>query len=180
MPTPGRRARELPIARIEAATKNARVTLVVTMIGFGNAEPATRRLGVKRVPVEVSTVDDLRAGFAALGAARAEALIAFLDPFTIGERARLAELAINARLPLMAAEAGITKAGALMSYGPNFPALFRHAATYADKILKGARPADLPVEQPTHFELVVNMRTAKALGIALPQSFMIRADGVIE
>lgn len=147
---------------------------------FKDTETAAQRLGINLISAETSAVADFRARFAALGEARAEALIVFLDPFTSKERTRIAGLAIEARLPLMAAEAEIAKAGALMSYGPSIPALFRHAATYVDKILKGAKPADLPVEQPTQFELVVNMKTAKALGIALPQSLLIRADRVIE
>ena len=143
-------------------------------------ETAAQRLGIKVISAEASEVAELRAGITALNNERAEALIILLDPLTLRERALIAGLAIKARLPSMAAEAAITEAGALMSYGPNLRAMIRHAATYVDKILKGARPADLPVEQPTEFELVVNLKTAKALGLKIPQAVLLRADRVIE
>jgi putative ABC transport system substrate-binding protein len=149
-------------------------------IEFRETEAAAQRLGIKLFSAEVSVVADIRSGFTALSNERAEALIVFLDPFTLRQRALIADLAIKARLPLMAADAEITKAGALMSYGPSIAALFRTAAAYVDKILKGATPADLPVAQPTEFELVVNLKTAKALELALSQSLLIRADRVIE
>jgi putative ABC transport system substrate-binding protein len=98
----------------------------------------------------------------------------------VGERRRIAELAIKNRLPTVFAFRSYVDAGGLMSYGPNIADLFRRAATYVDKILKGAKPADLPVEQPTTFELVVNLKTAKALGLTIPSSMLGRANHVIE
>jgi putative ABC transport system substrate-binding protein len=89
-------------------------------------------------------------------------------------------LALAARLPVMHGVREYVEAGGLMSYGPNFPELFRRAADYVDKILRGAKPADIPVEQPTKFDLVINLTTAKALGLTIPETFLVRADEVIE
>ena len=98
----------------------------------------------------------------------------------LAHRRRIVDFAANRRLPATYAHREYVDAGGLMSYSPSFIALFRGAATYVDKILKGAKPADLPVEQPTKFELVINLKTAKALGLKIPQSILIRADRVIE
>ena len=100
-------------------------------------------------------------------------------PF-IAHRRRLAELAVSHRLPMMAAAREYAEAGALLSYGTDYPDRFRRAATYVDKILKGAKPGDLPIEQPTTFELVINLKTARALGLTIPQSVLGRADEVIQ
>jgi putative ABC transport system substrate-binding protein len=98
----------------------------------------------------------------------------------VDERQRVVSLGAKARLPAMFHFREFTEAGGLMSYGPNFRQLWRRAATYVDKILKGAKPADLPIEQPTKFELVINLKTAKALGLTIPPSLLLRADEVIE
>jgi len=111
---------------------------------------------------------------------RAQALLVVLDPFFGFHRAQLRDLAAKSRLPAMYGSREYTEAGGLMSYGPDYPASFRRAATYVDKILKGTKPADLPIEQPRRFELVINMKTAKALSLAIPQSLLLRADKVIE
>jgi putative tryptophan/tyrosine transport system substrate-binding protein len=92
----------------------------------------------------------------------------------------VADLALKSRLPAVSIETGFAEAGGLMSYGPNIPDSHRRAATYVDKIIKGAKPADLPVEQPTKFELVINLKTAKALGLTIPQSILVRADELIQ
>jgi putative ABC transport system substrate-binding protein len=111
---------------------------------------------------------------------RVGALLVLSDAMLSSHRTRLADLAARSRLPSAYGVRESVEAGGLMSYGPSFLDLFRRAATYVDKILKGARPGDLPVEQPTKFELVINLKTAKALGLTIPQSLLQRADQVIE
>jgi putative ABC transport system substrate-binding protein len=118
--------------------------------------------------------------FAAMARGRAGALLVFGDPMFFLQRARLAELALKNRLASMSTQWQWVEAGGLIAYGPSLPDLWRRAATHVDKILKGARPADLPVEQPTRFELVINMKTAKALGRTIPPSMLVRADEIIE
>jgi putative ABC transport system substrate-binding protein len=108
------------------------------------------------------------------------ALIVGPSPMFFGQQEWLGDLAAKNRLPTMFTVADYTQAGGLMSYGPSYPALFRRSATYVDKILRGAKPADLPVEQPSKFELVINLKTAKALGLTIPQSLLLRADAVIQ
>ena len=112
--------------------------------------------------------------------ARARAVIVSADPLFSTNRSRLAELALKNRLPSMTADQVYVEAGALVCYGPGYTVLYHHAASYADRILKGAKPGDLPIEQPTKFELVLNLKTAKAMGLVFPQSFLVRADRVIE
>ena len=109
-----------------------------------------------------------------------EALVLFEDALFATERARLAMLAARARLPAVYGQRNSVDDGGLMSYGPNIEDAYRNAGDFVDRILKGAKPADLPVEQPTRFELVINMRTAKALGLAIPQAILLRANEVIQ
>ena len=111
---------------------------------------------------------------------RADAVITFSDVMTFNFPGRVAELAAKNRLPLIAPFREMTTAGGLMSYGPNIPDMYRRAAGYVDKILKGTNPSDLPVEQPTKFELLINLKTAKTLGIEVPPTLLARADEVIE
>jgi ABC-type uncharacterized transport system substrate-binding protein len=111
---------------------------------------------------------------------RAQALYVAIDPLTVTNRIRINTLAQGARMPTMYALREYVEAGGLMSYGPNLPDLFRRAADYVDKILRGAKPADIPIEQPTKFDLVINLTTAKAIGLSIPESFLLRADEVIE
>ena len=118
--------------------------------------------------------------FSAMIKERAGALLVLGDPIFFAHRIRLSELAAKSRLPTMYAERTYVEAGGLMAYGPSYADLSRRAATYVDKILKGAKPGDLPVEQPTRFELVINLKTAKALGATIPPSILIRADQVIQ
>src|SRR5206468_2527463 len=111
---------------------------------------------------------------------RMDALYVVTDPLVSTNRVRINTLALAARLPTMHGIREYVEAGGLMSYGPNFPGLFRRAAEFVDKILRGAKPAEIPVEQPTRFELVINLTTAKALGLTIPEAFLLRADEVIE
>jgi putative ABC transport system substrate-binding protein len=110
---------------------------------------------------------------------RAEALIAFSDPLFVLHRRRIADLAAKNHLPAVYASREVVDAGGLMFYGPSISDMFRRAAVYVDKILKGAKPADLPMEQPTRFELIINLKTVKALGLTIPQSLLRRADEII-
>ena len=143
-------------------------------------EVAARTLGLQLQPVELRGPDDLEKAFLAMTRGRANALIGLQDPTVSFLRGQIAELAVKSRLPTVAVEREHVKDGWLMSYGPDYSRLCRRAATYVDKILKGAKPADLPVEQPTVFELVINLKTAKALGLTIPQSVLLRADQVIK
>ena len=145
-----------------------------------DSEAKARTLGVQTVPVEVRSADDIDRAFAAIARERASALFVLDDPLLFEERRRIAALALRNRLPTVFGISGFAEAGGLMSYGAKQSELYRRAALIVDKILRGAKPADLPVEQPTRFELVVNLRTAKALGLAIPNSFLMRADQVIE
>jgi ABC-type uncharacterized transport system substrate-binding protein len=131
--------------------------------------------------LSVGRPDDFGTAFAAAQKNRAEAVIALPSAFFFAHRIRLVELAIRHRLPTMHDQQQfVVGSSGLMSYGPNLHDLFRRSATYVDKILKGAKPADLPVEQPTKFELVINLKTAMALGLTIPQTLLLRADQVIE
>jgi putative ABC transport system substrate-binding protein len=131
-------------------------------------------------PVEVRSPDDFPAAFAAVASSRADALLALGNPVNFQGRQLIVDVAAKNRLPSIFDERLFVEAGGLMSYAPSFTDLFRRAATYVDKILKGAKPADLPVEQPTVFELVINQRTAKALGLMIPPSLLLRADQLIQ
>lgn len=125
-------------------------------------------------------LEDIDDVFATVAKYRPDALLIIPDPMFGAHQGRIAELAIRSRLPSIGTQSTWAEAGALMAYGTNFAELWRRAATYVDKILKGANPADLPVEQPTTFDLVVNLKTAKALGLTLPRQLLLRADHVIE
>jgi putative ABC transport system substrate-binding protein len=144
------------------------------------AEVAARALGVQPQFVETREPADLDRAFSDMTRARAGALTMLPGNMFINEQRRLVDLAAKSRLPALYPVREFVDAGGLMAYGPNLADLFRRAATYVDKILKGAKPADLPVEQPTTFELVINLKTAKALGLTIPRSVLARADQVIE
>ena len=141
---------------------------------------AARALQVQVHPLEIHNPSELERAFAAIARARADALYVLSDPMLLDQRTRIAQLASRNRLPAISGLRDFSEAGGLMSYGASLSDSFRRAATQVDRILKGARPADLPVEQPTRFELVVNLRTAKALALTIPQSFLLRADGIIQ
>ena len=129
--------------------------------------------------IRVRRADEIGPALSAVSRAHAEALYIIPDGFFFTHRMTLLKLASKARLPVIYGERHFADAGALMSYGPNVADLFRRSAEYVDKILKGAKPGDLPIEQPNTFELVVNLKTAKALGITIPESILLRADEVI-
>jgi putative ABC transport system substrate-binding protein len=137
-------------------------------------------IGVKVFPVEASTAKQIEAGFAAMIRERTQALIVAADSYFDVQRGQIAKLAVESRLPAISSNREMTEAGALMSYGQDLGEHYRRAATYVDKILKGAKPGDLPIEQPTVLGLVINKTTAKALGLAIPQELVLRADRVIE
>ena len=139
-----------------------------------------RSRGVTLQSFEARSMADIDGAFAAIVEARADAVITFSDTVTFNFANQVAELASRSRLPLMSPFREIAVAGGLMSYGPSISDLFRRSATYVDKILRGAKPADLPVEQPAKFEMVINLKTAKALGLTVPPSLLARADEVID
>jgi putative ABC transport system substrate-binding protein len=140
---------------------------------------AAHMLGLEAITLEIRRAEDIVPAFGALGG-RAEALYVGGDPLLIINWTRINTLALGARLPTISTFRDYAAAGGLMSYGPNFPELYRRAAEFVDKILRGAKPADIPVEQPTKFDLVVNLITALALGLTVPPTLLARADEVIE
>src|ERR1700681_1606208 len=147
---------------------------------FEQARVAAPAVGLTVRSVEVRDARELDLAFEAIIREHPEALLLLVDPFTISQRSRIVEFAAEQRLPAIYESSDFVDVGGLISYGPNISELFRRTATYVDKILRGAKPADLPIEQPTKFELVINMRAAKGLGIKFPESILLRADGVIE
>ena len=166
----------------ETVPSVSRIVALTYESGYSRAEAesAAKASGVGLEIVEVHNPRDLDRAFQAATVGRAQAVMTLPSHFWAAHRARVAELALKSRIPAVAMVTGFAEAGGLMSYGPNIPDNFRRAATYVDKILKGAKPADLPVEQPTKFDLIVNLKTAKALGLTIPPSVLARADQVIE
>ena len=142
-------------------------------------QAGARTLGLEVATFDIRRAEDIAPAFDALKG-RADALYVISDPLVSSNQNRINTLALGARLPTMHTFREIVEAGALMSYGPSFPDLFRRAAEFVDKILRGAKPADIPVEQPTKFDLVINLITAKALGLTVPPTLLARADEVIE
>jgi ABC-type uncharacterized transport system substrate-binding protein len=142
--------------------------------------PAAKKLGVALLIVEATTAEELDIAFASAAARHADAIIVFGDAVTFNNAARVTALAAKHRLPAIYIFRIFATNGGLISYGPDIPDLFFRAGGYVDKILKGTKPSDLPVEQPTKFELVINMKTAKALGLTVPPALLARADEVIE
>ena len=178
-------AKQLDLLK-EAVPKASRVAVLsnpanpYTAVLVKETEAAARSLGVRVQLLEVRGADALDSAFAAVTKERPDALFALFDPLLVGHRTRIAEFANKNRLPAMYPHREYAEASGLMAYGSDLRDNFRRAATYVDKILKGAKPADLPVEQPTKFELVINLKTAKALGLTIPQSLLLRADEVIQ
>ena len=149
------------------------------VLEMAEAQTTARALGLEVVASEIRRPEDIAAAFEAFKG-RAEALYVCNDPLVTTNRTRINTLASGMRLPTMYNVREFVEAGGLMSYGPNFLDLFRRAADFADKILRGAKPSDIPVEQPTKFDLVINLKTAKALGLEIPPTLLARADEVIE
>jgi putative tryptophan/tyrosine transport system substrate-binding protein len=144
------------------------------------AQVAGRSLGVQLQVLEARDPNEFDRAFTAMVKQRAEALLVLADPMSLQHRTPLAQLAGKNRIPSIYGFREYVDAGGLLSYGPNLSDLFRRAATYVDKILKGAKPADLPVEQPSKFELIINLKTAKGLGLTIPQSVLLQADELIQ
>jgi len=147
---------------------------------LASARTSSATLGLQIEPFEVPAASDLSNAFSIMMKWQANGLITLNDAMFFSQRDRISELAASSGLPAIYPESEFVRAGGLMAYGPRLSDLFQRAASYVDRILKGARPADLPIEQPTKFELVFNLKSAKALGLTIPESFLIRADEVIE
>ena len=148
--------------------------------GLNALQGPARALGLTLVPVEVRRQDQFEAAFMTIVRDRTDSLFAFESPLNVAYRKQIVEFAAKHRLPTAFGARAFVDAGGLMSYGTDFSDLYRRGAIYVEKILKGAKPADLPVEQPTKFELIINLKTAKALGLTIPPSLLQRADQVIE
>ena len=146
---------------------------------MGEVQAAHRRLGLEITPLAIRRAEDIAAGFAAIKS-KAGALYVVQDVLVVANRTQIITFALSKGLPMIISSRDFVQAGALLSYGPNYPALFRRAAEYVDRILRGTKPDDLPVEQPTKFDLVINLTTAKALGLTIPPSVLARADEVID
>lgn len=181
--------RELSAKRLELARELApgASRLAILASSFATVDPYIRdtqaaapALGVRLQVVRVGTPTDLDGAFATIASERPAALLVVPGPMFFAERRRLAELAVKHRLPTVYSLREHAEAGGLIAYGARLTELFRRAAGYVDKILKGAKPGELPIEQPTTFELVVNQRTAKQLGLTIPSSLLARADQIIQ
>ena len=182
-------SRELSAKRLqilkEIAPKTSRVAVLTAdepqvALMLEQVQQAAKLLGMNILTTQVLSRNDFESVHRQLRTWRADSIDVFDSSKNLFNRKLLAEFAAQARLPAIYAQSQYVDAGGLMSYGPNYEALYRRAAQYVDKILKGARPADLPVEQPTKFEMVINLKTAQALGLAIPQALLLSADKVIE
>jgi putative ABC transport system substrate-binding protein len=155
-------------------------TSPTTTPSLKEVEPAARALGVKLQYLDVLGPEDIETAFREASKGQAEAVLVLTGPVFASHRKQLADVAAKSRLPAIFAFPEFVEAGGLMSYGANINDLFRRAATYVDKILKGRKPTDLPVEQPTKFELIVNLKAAKQIGLTIPPNVLARADKVIK
>jgi putative tryptophan/tyrosine transport system substrate-binding protein len=149
------------------------------VLEMGEAVAVARKLGIDVVTLEIRRAEDIAPAFEGLRG-RVDALYVGPDPLVNASRVRIHTLSMGEQLPVMYGFRGYVEVGGLISYGPNFTDMFRRAGEIVDKILRGAKPSDIPVEQPTKFDLVLNLTTAKALGLTIPESFLLRADEVIE
>jgi len=170
----------------EVAPAASRVAVLTNPMNRSHAnlaqelKAAARAFGVQLQVFDAGSSDQIDSAFAAMTKERAAALLVLTDSVFVGERRRVADLAARNRLPAMYYQREFVDAGGLISYGASLSDMFRHAATHVDKILRGAKPGDIPVEQPTKFELVINLKTAKTLGLTIPQPLLLRADEVIQ
>jgi putative tryptophan/tyrosine transport system substrate-binding protein len=167
----------VPVLRRLAILGNVGNPAVV--LEMGDAHEAARRLGLDAATFEIRRAEDIAPAFEGLKGP-VDALYVAGDPLATSERVRIITLALAARLPTIFSDRESTEAGGLMSYGANMPNQYRHAADLVDKVLRGAKPADLPVEQPTKFDLMINLKTAKALGLTIPETLLAIADEVIQ
>jgi len=165
------------VSRVAMLWNNTNPSMVLRA---NETQDAAAKLGVTIHSIGVHDLIDFEDAFKAVTDGRAAALIILADPFTMARREQLVELAAKRSLPAIYEIREFAEAGGLISYGPNVPAMQRRVAVYLDKILKGAKPSDLPVEQPTKFQLVINLKTARSLGLEIPPSLLARADEVIE
>jgi len=147
---------------------------------IAESQIAAQQMGVRVIGLAVATADDLSDAFAQFGRERAQALIVQVNPLTLQQRPKVVELAARQRLPALYEVRSFVDEGGLVSYGPDLTEMYRRAAAYVDRILKGAKAGELAIEQPGKFEMVINLKTAKALGLAIPQSLLLRADEVIQ
>ena len=184
-PSPQLFAKQLQILK-EAVPRVSRVAFLLNPADTSFApqikevEVAARSLGIRLQRLETRGLEELDSAFAAMARERADALLVLAGSTFLAYRTRLAELAIKGRLPMMCSFREMVEAGGLMSYAVNMVDFIGRAAVYVDKILKGAKPADLAMEQPSSFELVINLKTAKAIGLTIPQSLLLRADELIQ
>jgi putative ABC transport system substrate-binding protein len=151
----------------------------IGVLETGEVQAAAHTLGLEDAALQIRRAEDIAPAVEALKG-RADALYVVTDPLVNTNRIRINTLALGARLPTVHGSRDYVEAGGLMSYGPNFSDLFRRAADYVAKILRGAKPGEIPIEQPTKFDLAINLTTAKVLGLTIPESFLLRADEVIE
>jgi putative ABC transport system substrate-binding protein len=156
-----------------------RTPILASELERDQVQTAARTLGIEVVPLEIRRAEDIAPAFAALKA-QADALYVVTNALVGANRTRIVTSALDARLPTMFSTRDLVQAGGLMSYGPNFADMFRRTAELVDKILRGTKPGDIPVAQPTKFELVINLKTAKALGLEVPRIVLVHADEVIE
>ena len=194
---PGGNATGLSLMAVDLSPKHLellktmipRLSSVAVLVNFGNAghpailksvQAAAQQVGIEVLPVNARAPEEIERGFATMTRERAEAVIVAGDAFFVGQRRQIAGLALKNRMPSMFLDRGDVQAGGLMSYGQNLTDFYRRGATYVDKILKGAKPGELPIEQPTKIHLAINRKTAKAFGLKIPQELLLRADEVIE
>jgi len=168
----------------EAVPKVSRVAVLLPQstqpIFLREAEGAAHALAIKLQPIKVQSPNELEGAFARMSTGHANGLLVLPQPFTFANATRIANLAAERRLPAIYGFTESVEAGGLMAYEANAADMFRRAAAYVDKILKGAKPADLPVEQPTKFELIINLKAAKEMGLTIPPNVLARADKVIK